>query len=282
MRLLLILLGIAIVWTATGHITFGFPFFSKHKNPVAQFKLDKPRYVFQPYNNPPGTQELNLFYLEIKKYVLSVGVVSPNMARMAYSEVYFYPQNKQTTSKLFYVDLGHMTTISDQEAKKILDIKSPDVFSKELLAVGQENMESDLFETLTVVDWSHDSRKILIKETRGERERGIKKTILWVYDFNKEKMQKITAIRKAIANFWKTRMNLVLSDYTWDIVPLGWDLNEPDRIVVNAYVYASGNSKQFLGAWSIDSEGRRTQLLSLDNWRWPVSKNGRILVEEKK
>jgi len=282
MRLLVILLGIAIVWVMNDNITLGFLKHKKQKKPAVQQKLDEPKYIFQPYNDTPGTQELNLYDIEIKRLITGPGIVSPNMAGMAYSEVYFYPQNHQINGKLFYVNLGHLTTLSGEQAQKILKIKAPDVAPKELMSVGFNIMANDLFETLTVVDWSHNSRKILIKETTGERFRGIKSTTLWIYDFYAQKVQKIDTIKKAIAYYWKKRENLILNDYIWDIVPLGWDQNDQDRIIVNAYGYRPENSRQFLGAWSIDSEDKKTRLLSLDNEHWPIAKNGQILVEEKK
>ena len=49
----------------------------------------------------------------------------------------------------------------------------------------------------------------------------------------------------------------------WDIYPLGFEVQNPDRIVVSAFAY-TGSVPVFLGNWSIDSKGERALLLSLD------------------
>lgn len=240
---------------------------------------------FKYYNELPGEQELNLIGIEAKREITGIGVISPDMEKVAYSEVYFYPQNKQTSSKVFYIKSGPLDdldnlkiTLSPTQLARIFAIKRSDNPPVQILSSGTDSFDSEIFRTLTIVDWSADNSKLLVKEAVGEHYRGIWVTNLWVYDFEVKKAKKLDEVRKAIVYHWKNRYRLDLRDYSWDIVPLGWDLSNPDMIVVNAYGYNYG-TKEFLGCWGIDSRGRRTQLLSLDNQNWPVGKHGYILAD---
>lgn len=242
---------------------------------------------FEPYNNFPGDQNLDLSKIQIKRGYTSIGVISPDMKKIAYTKVYFYPQNKQTSSRVFYVNTNLdllenvKVTLSPSELSKIFLINSPANPGKLILESGTDNMDSEIFRTLTIVDWSTDSKKLLVKETTGEHCRGIWATNIWVYDFNIKKAKRLDEVRKAVAYYYKNKYHMYLSDYRWDIVPLGWDANNPDLIIVNAYGYTNAGNKEFLGCWSVDFRGERTRLLSEDEENWQVSKNGLVLHDNK-
>ena len=57
-------------------------------------QITQPSLKFEYYNIFPGGQELNLFGIEKKRETIGPGIISPDMEKVAYSEVYFYPQNK--------------------------------------------------------------------------------------------------------------------------------------------------------------------------------------------
>ena len=65
----------------------------------------------------------------------------------------------------------------------------------------------------------------------------------------------------------------MLDDKRWDIYPLGFDAENPDRIIVSAYGY-TGRSPKFLGNWSIDCQGEKTLLVSLFKPEAKISVNG--------
>jgi hypothetical protein len=242
---------------------------------------------FEYYNIFPGKQELNLLNLESKRQITSTGVISPDMEKVAYSEIYFYPQNKQTSSKAFYVNAGPLDllddlsiTLSPSQLANIFAVKKVDNPSKQILGTGIDGFDSQIFRTLTIIDWSGDSKRLLVKEMIGEHYRGRWVTNAWVYDFDVKKAKKLDEVRKAIVYYWKTKYHMNLNDYVWDIVPLGWDITNPDMIVVNAYGYNYGDKKEFLGCWGIDFRGKRSQLLSLDNETWEVGKYG-VVISDK-
>lgn len=266
--------------TLTG---IGMPFIKKAPDKAI---VKPPNLKFEYYNLAPGEQELNLYGIEKKREVIGPGVISPDMEKVVYSEVYFYPQNNQYSSKIFYINTGPLdildnlsVTLSPSELANIFAVKKIDNSGKVILKSGSDAFDSQIFRTLTIIDWSNDSKKLLVKETVGEHLRGIWATNLWVYDFDVRKARKIDEIRKAVTYYWKTKYHLGLNDYRWDIVPLGWDTTNPEMIVVNAYGYNHGK-KEFLGCWGTDFRGRRSQLLSLDDENWPVEKNGLVIVDK--
>ena len=133
-----------------------------------------------------------------------------------------------------------------------------------MLNSGMNTFDYHIFRTLTLVDWSYDGKKLLIKEKIGEHYKGLWATYLWVYDFDLKKQKGLDGVRKAIAYYWKIKHHLRLYEYIWDIVPLGWDSQYPDQIIVNAYGY-NYDCPVFFGCWTIDFMGRRSKLLSLNN-----------------
>jgi len=221
----------------------------------------------QYYNDPPGKQEINLFGIYSKKEITSVGVISPDKSIMAYSVVYFFPNAYQYTSKVFIVKNQPQIKITDKISKSILD-------------VGFDSLDRETFRTLTIVDWSGDSKKLLIKEKVGGYSKGIWTTNLWIYNVDTGKTQKLGNIKKAVVYYWKSKQKVSLPDLRWDIIPLGWDLSNPDMIIVNTYGY-SHSEKQFLGCWGIDITTGNSELLSFVNETVPVAKNGFIFKPAK-
>jgi len=205
--------------------------------------------------------------IEKKREIISTGVISPDKSMMTYSVVYFYPTNRQFTSKVFLV-------------RNKLQIKTTDKIAKPILESGLNSYDKHIFRTLTIVDWSSDSKKLLIKETVGEYLNSIWATNVWVYNFNTKNVKRLDNLRKAIVYYWKNNQNLELDDFRWDIVPLGWDINNPDMAVVNAYGYGP-SGKQFLGCWGIDTFNYTTKLLSLIKQDTPVEKNGFKFIQTK-
>jgi len=243
-----------------------------------------PFFRFEPYNEPSGTQKLNLFNIEKKREIISQAVISPDKTKAAYCETDFYPQTAQTASRLFYInipvpqpsDISGELVAETPDMYKIKTLENPGI---KILEAGRGYLTEDLFETLTIVDWSSDGKKLLVKETTAEHQRGIHKTDLWVYDFESQKAKKLLELRKAIIYYMKKKHNFRIDEFRWDIIPLGWALNDKDLIIADVYGY-NDNDKQFLGAFGIDAEGKTSRILSLDNENLPVSKNGLVLIIE--
>ena len=224
------------------------------------------------YNNPPGIADINLNDLLKDNKSNSAGVLSPDNSKLVYSVVNYCPAESSVTSEMFSIDIKGTGSIKDKLANSNV------IQRNRVPILTSENPEliKNQFKTLVLLDWSSDSKKIAVKEKVGSIRDGIWQTSLIVYDFDKQQSYKLNAVREAIKYWWKNNKNIDLIDYMWDIYPIGWDANDPDRIVVYAYAYGS-NSPKFLGTWSIDYKGTRSEFLSLDKTDFPISTNGLTL-----
>ncbi len=234
--------------------------------------IPDPRLRIVKYNVPPGAKNINLSELFENRKVKSDGVLSPDATKMAYSEAYYYPGQNQITSELFLINVKKLSSLQDtiSNAHEIQREQEP------LLSTDFNSTEKGALKTLIVVDWSKDGNKIAIKEKIGSTIDGVWKTNLWVYDFQTKHPKQLNEVREAIKYWWKANNNLDLTDYMWDIFPVGWDSKYPDRIIVYAFAYTT-NRPKFLGTWSIDYRGSRSELLSVDDTNFEISPNGYAL-----
>ena len=265
---------------------------STHKNPESDDEL-KPvqeptiplpsemKYVPQPvykivrYNDPPGSVELNLspkFFIQKQKNCQ--GVISPDYTKMVYTAVYYSPDSASTSAEVFSIPLDTKET----ELNRILKAHTSNRTPKPLLATSKTIDNFATFRTLTPVDFSSDSTKVLIKEKIGNSYDGIWQTNAWIYDFETGEAKELAEIRDAIVHHWTAYKGLPLIDKRWDIVPLGFSADEPDRIICTAYAY-TGKKPVFLGVWSIDFDRSQSRLISFDNVDIPVAINGFKIVK---
>ena len=237
--------------------------------------VPRPTYKLVRYNNPPGSVELHLDRrFKFDRQENGTAITSPKRDFMVYPVVYYYVNNQCTAGDLFVIPLDK--TLPDVErierANVIKRIPEP------ILSTEKDISNKYTFRTMTPVDFSADGTKLIAKEKIGNVNDGIWKTNLWVYDFNTQQGRNLSEIRDAIRFYWKNTEGLVLDEKRWDIYPLGFDVENPDRIVVSAYGY-TGGKPNFLGNWSIDSKGERTELISLFEAGAKVSTNGFKIVK---
>ena len=238
--------------------------------------VPQPTYKMVRYNNPPGSPELHIERrFQFDRQMNAGSITSPNKDILVSSVVYYYANNQCTAGDLFVIPLDK--TLPDVErilrANIIKRVEIP------ILSTEKNISEKFIFRTITPIDFSPDGLKLVAKEKIGNVNDGIWQTNLWVYDFNTRQSKKLSEIREAIKFYWKTQEGLVLDEKRWDIYPLGFDANSPERIIVSAYAYTGKNPK-FLGNWSIDCNGERTLLVSLFEATTPISVNGFKLVQD--
>lgn len=222
------------------------------------------------YNDPPGSAELKLSRkFRYDRQQNCGAITSPNLDLMVYPVVYYYALNQCTASDLFIIPLDKSLPDVDRvlRANVIKRIQTP------ILSTPKEIRERFTFRTLTPVDFSPDGTKLAVKEKIGNVNDGIWKTNLWVYDFMTNQVKELSEIRDAIKFYWMNTNGIMLDEKRWDITPLGFDANDPERIVVNAYGF-TGKAPKFLGTWSIDYKGENTQLVSLFEPKANISMSG--------
>ena len=237
--------------------------------------LPQPTYKLVRYNNPPGSPEIHL----TRKYKLErsdkdYGLISNDLKFMVYPVVYFYMDRNVTSGEIYYVPLD--TTLPD--VQRILKANVARRSQSPILATAKDTEVRNTFRTMTPVDFNVDSTKLVAKEKIGNTYDGIWQTNVWVYDFKTKKATDLTEIRQAILHYWKKTKGFELSEYRWDIYPLGFDKNNKDRIIINAYAY-TGKRPQFLGAWSIDCNATTSKLESLTDQSADVSVIGFKLIQ---
>lgn len=226
-------------------------------------------YKIVKYNNPPGSVELHLARnFKYDRQTMGGAVTSPNQDILVYPVVYYYANNQCTAGDLFVVPLDTSLPVVDRILRSNIIKRIPDP----IISTPKEISEKFTFRSLTPIDFSPDGTKLVAKEKIGNMNDGIWKTNLWVYDFNTRQAKELCEIRDAIRFYWKNQ-GVVLDEKRWDITPLGFDVNDPERVIVSAFGY-TGKAPKFLGNWSIDCNGERTLLVSLLETDVKVSING--------
>jgi hypothetical protein len=232
-------------------------------------------FEFKKYNNPPGSQDLDFFGIYGKRQIDSISVVAPDFSKMIYTEIHFYPSLCQLTTELFLVDLPNAKT----PMEKVMDAKSYDKKPLKFYAPGMNEVQPQIFRTMTVVDWSADGTKILAKEKIAENLRGFLETRVWVYEVDTQKTYHVQNLRRQIEGYWSQK-GLELSQAKWDINPIGW--YEPnsgkssDKLLVSVYGFKPDKTRVFLGEWLVDYKTGDASFITNPN-AYPASQNGMVL-----
>ena len=237
-----------------------------------------PQYTYKivRYNNPPGSPELSIkkkFYS--MKHMNMQGIASPDFTKLVYPVVYYYANGASVACELFVIPLDEGETNLNKLMKANVKRRLPDP----ILSTDRTIDNALTFRTLTPVDFSTDGNLLLAKEKIGSSADGIWQTNALVYHFDTKMSYDLVEVRDAIVYYWKENKNLDLEDKRWDIYPIGFDINNPDRIIVQAYGF-TGDKPVFLGTWSIDSKGELSRLETFVNAENRVSMNGFKLVQD--
>lgn len=238
--------------------------------------IPQPHYILVRYNNPPGSPELNLHRsLFHEKQELPAPLIAPDVSMMIQPIVSYYTKTKSTDCDVYIVPLRQGQTDVDKVKSANLAAKNP----KPIFSTDRTLIEYGTFRTITPVDFSADMRYVVAKEKTGNVEDGIWQTELLVYDFLTKKTIRIPEIREAIRYYWRTTKDMDIKELRWDIYPLGFSVQNPDRILVAAYAYA-GNPPRCLGIWSIDVRGEQSRLESAMDNNIEVSTIGLKIIQD--
>ena len=248
----------------------------KNVTPADMVYVPQPAYKIVRYNNPPGSPEIRLsktFYQ--RRQQNAQGIVAPDFTKLVYPSVYYYPNSGSTACDVFVINLEEAKSNLD----KILTANVVHRFSEPILSTDKNNDNYFTFRTITPVDFSVDGSKLLAKEKIGNTKDCIWKTTPVVYDFTTNLSYSLIEVRDAIIYYWKENKNLDLEDKRWDIYPIGFDLNNPDWIIVNAYAF-TGDTPVNLGTWTVSYKGEQSRLVTFKNSEVQVSMNGYKLIQD--
>ena len=240
-------------------------------------KMPELNYVFERYNYPQGTRELNIEGIKKDLYYYSYIVADKDCQYGAYAHYYFSPDSNQISSN-FYVE---KLDTSLNKTKRIQEYYHKQKTRIPIIEAGTKEIYPNLFQGLTLVDWSNDSKKLLIKEKIGSTQNGIYKTNLYVYimpnDLTNAYTIKLDDFDRNIKNYFIDWENKQLVKYHYDIIPLGFSAENDDIIVALLYVFDKEKNKIFLGTWGYNILNGQTLLLSKTNSTPQISTNGLIL-----
>ena len=242
----------------------------KAKEPPVEELVPQGDYRFVKYNDLAGEIELDLLNLKVEKQLNTAGCISPDFSKLAYSQVYVYPSINRVASELFYINLDK----TKPPMKSVREATIKDRVEIPLLSKGLENVNSQIFKTIIPVDWSYDSSKLLIKTRYGETQRDLWECSTWIYDFDTNKIHELSNLKKDIRDDYLKRFGVILSAYQWDVQPIGWDINNHERIIVYAYGMKRDKHRIFLGAWSVGYKNGDILFLSKTKNNYQIGKYG--------
>jgi len=253
-------------------IDYGLPQVDK---PADMQYVPQPIYKLARYNDPPGTPNLTIRRELFKTRQLNLpGITAPDFSKMVYPAVYYYPVAEAVTCDLFVIPLKQDESNLNKILKANIANREPDP----IMSTDKELENSTAHRTLTPIDFSADSTKLLVKEKIGSSADGVWQTNIKVYDFTNKTSYDLVELRYAIEYYWDEYKGLDLQNKRWDVYPLGFSKGNPDRIMATAYAY-TGEAPVFLGVWTIDTKGEQSRLISLTNGAVEVASNGFKIVK---
>ena len=235
------------------------------------------KYTFQAYNYPQGKREYNLENIKKDLFYMPYLTVDKECKYAAYPNYYYSPDTNQISSSFFVEELD----TSKSKIKRILEYKHQQKERIPVLESGTKETYPNSFHGLVLVDWSSDSKKLLIKEKIGSTLNGIYKTNLYIH-FVEEDIENSYSIKLgdfdlAIKHYFLDWKNKQISKYRYDIEPLGFSADNDNMIIAICYVYDNNNKKIYLGTWGYDFSKRETSLISKTGYVPNLSVNGLFL-----
>lgn len=236
-----------------------------------------PQKRFVKYNMPPGTQEADFTKIKREKDIKSAGVIDSHFKYLAYAQYYYSPAYDQISSELYVQELGRGAT----RIRKVLNTTTLNAHRSPLISVGMEQLQNHMFQTLTIVDFSPDSKKLLVKEKVGSSTKGIFRNYVWVCFLDGENSGaiKFGNLNEEIKRRYKEKTGLALDNYRWDIKPLGFYNEDSDIVIVEAFVWDNNQKQIFLGVWGINCLNSTLKLISEQPTPLNISASGLVVKE---
>jgi hypothetical protein len=278
--LVIVLLGLSFFASAQGAV----PYKATPQTP--------PYLEFKPYNQPAGFREFDLWWVEEECLRRTPPLIAPDFSAYVYGESLFMPDTRQTFSTLYWVPLPASLRGGDSSS---LEASTPPSYlsyfdetamlqrRKAFLKVNQDSQKSFSFETLTPVDWTPNSQRLLFKRRSGLLYTGLRASDVLVWDAKTGGISLYQELLRALAYHFITLgqgkgLSPRLEAMAWDIEPLGWQEGSNDVFYWRAWAYTNYPEKARLplGLWSYNVALKETRLLDLGDSALPkdVAENG--------
>lgn len=250
--------------------------FKVEKSTKTQF-YPEPFYIFERYNYPVGSREFDISDVKKNLYSNPYLIMDKDCRYAAYSKFYFSPDVNQISSEFFVEKLDTSKT----KIKRVLEFNHKQKERYPILSSGTKETYPNLFSSLTLVDWSSDSKKLLVKEKIGSTQNGIYKTNIYIHFLtdgaNSGYTLKLENFDNAVKNYYLNYQDFELQKYQYYFEPLGFSSERENTIVLNCYTFDKDNQKVFLGLWGYDYALNQTILFSDTDSDADISTNGLIL-----
>lgn len=232
----------------------------------------------QPYNN--GQRELNLWRIEATKFVRSPAVLSPQADALAYTEAVYLPGTRQVSGALYFNALAGgvdaLALSAPLGSQAVLGGLDPNRLLQQRITwwrVGDERAQAFAFSTLTVVDWSANGQRLLVKRKHGVQYTGLRPTDVAVVERATGKItvygEILRAVQAWVANQPGQAAN-TLKLRAWDLEPLGWLPQSTTEFYVRAWAFSQNAPPEFLGLWRFDTQARLPSLISSNKATVPI------------
>jgi len=193
--------------------------------------------------------------------VTTPGILAPNKGLWAWSEALW-----QQTPNLFRTAViirdktaGTSETVFRTQTNQAGEIVGP-------TGKAFEWANADQF---CVIDWSRDSRQLVVLEVIGRTEADNRTANVWIYALQAKRRSVIplSALHRAITDYW-TRKGVKFRGVDYLLDPDGWEDSDAPRPAFVATVlegpptnFPSGFD-DFLGVWSVSLSGTAPKLLT--------------------
>lgn len=232
-----------------------------------------PKYVFEKYNYPPGGHEYNVQFVKKNLVEHPIIVADKDCNYVAYANYYYAPDMDQIYSDFFVEELDS----KKNQTERILEYNHKQKERLPIIKAGLNYPYRHLFQGLSIVDWSADSSKILIKERIGSTLNGIYKTYLYIHFVDSRDTIKLVGLDETIKEYYYDSDDIQLVKYRYDIEPLGFSAKDDDIIILRLYVYDKQGKRLFLGTWGYDIDSEEAIFYSKTNPSFDISSNGVVL-----
>ncbi len=247
-------------------------------NNAKKFHLT-PVYIFESYNYPAGSRSVNIEKIKKNLSEIPYFVADSKFQYAAYSRFYFLSEFNQISSAFFVEKLDTSKSRKD----RMLDFIHNQEKRTPVFESGNEKIYKNLFNGISLVDWSKDSKKVLFKEKIGSLENGIYKTYLYVHFLEDDEQEaytiKLDNFDKAIKFYFLDWQKIQIVKYRYDIYPLGFSNDDNDVILSYCFALDNENNKVFLGVWGYNLRTNETILISKEPVNLNISNNGLYLKQ---
>lgn len=230
-------------------------------------------YVFERYNYPAGKRSYDIRFIKKNLVEHPIIVADSKCHYVAYANYYYRPDIDQIYSD-FYVEKLDTTKTKTQ---RILDYEHKQLKRMPVLVSGFKEQYKNLFNGLSLVDWSADNNKVLIKEEIGSTLGGIYQTMLYVYFVDRDETIRLSNFNYYLADYFQNYENIAINHHKYTIEPLGFSAQDDNLILVYLYMYDKTGAKIFSGVWGYNLDNNKIILISKTNPVVSVSSNGLAL-----